>query len=77
MLTILVQHVNYSGTTRKFCANYYFTMGVYDSLYSTVHPMKYVESDVMWYKLVAYILTGFLLTSDLSCRRMPALYASC
>ena len=22
---------------------------VYDQLYSAVHPMKYLESDVMWY----------------------------
>ena len=22
--------------------------GVYDPLYSAVHPMKYLESDVMW-----------------------------
>ena len=22
--------------------------GVYDPLYSTVHPVKYVENDVMW-----------------------------
>ena len=29
--------------------NFYIT-GVYDSLYCAVHPMKYLESDVMLYK---------------------------
>ena len=24
--------------------------GVYDLLYSAVHPMKYLGSDVIWYK---------------------------
>ena len=28
--------------------NKYIT-GAYDLLYSAVHPMKYLESDVMWY----------------------------
>ena len=26
-------------------------IGVYDPVYSAVCPMKYIESDVMWYKL--------------------------
>ena len=30
--------------------NKYIT-GAYDLLYSAVHPMKYLESDVMWYKM--------------------------
>ena len=34
-------------------ANYYFYMtGAYDLLYSAVYPMKYLGSDVMWYKIV-------------------------
>ena len=28
----------------------FYIIGVYDSLYSAVHPMEYLESDVMWYK---------------------------
>ena len=28
--------------------NFYIT-GVYELLYSAVHPMKYLRSDVMWY----------------------------
>ena len=27
-----------------------YITGVYDALYSAVHPMKYLENDVMWYK---------------------------
>ena len=27
----------------------FYTTGVYHLLYSAVHPMKYLESDVMWY----------------------------
>ena len=30
---------------------YFYIIGVYDSIYSVFHPMKCVESDVMWYKL--------------------------
>ena len=34
----------------KFCANKFLHVtGVYDLLYSAVHPLKYLESDVMWY----------------------------
>ena len=40
-------HVNYSATTCKFGANYIYITGVYDSLYSAVRLMKYVQSDVM------------------------------
>ena len=35
-------------------ANYYinfYIAGVYDCVYSAVHPIQYLESDVMWYKL--------------------------
>ena len=52
-----IQQVNCSdsGTTCKFCANYYsqilqFIIRVYDSLYSAVY-MKYIETDVRWYQL--------------------------
>ena len=31
-------------------------------MYSTVHPMKYLESDVMWYKCCSY--TGSLSGED-------------
>ena len=57
--TITQYCVNCSGTT---CKLFWYSMQVlcklifiyqnkvYDSLYSAVHPMKYLESDVMWYK---------------------------
>ena len=44
---------HYYGTTRKqyaSCANYYLQFLYIGSLYSIIHPMKYVESDVMWYE---------------------------
>ena len=55
---ILVQHVHYAGTTCKFCVIYNFcTIGVYDSLYCAFRPMKYVESDVLWYNVTYDINT--------------------
>ena len=33
------------------CKLLFYTTGVYDQLYSAVHPMKYLESDVMGYKI--------------------------
>ena len=48
----MFETVNYNSvlcklfcTTYKFCANYYLHNR---SIYSTVCPMKHVESDVIW-----------------------------
>ena len=47
-----------------FCAitvyNFYIT-GLYDSLCSTVRPMKYVESDVMRYNMSYNMDSGLVL----------------
>ena len=39
-------HVNYSVQT--VTVHFLHIAGVYDPLCSAVHPMKYLESDVMW-----------------------------
>ena len=37
-------------------------LSIHDPLYSAVHPMKYVESDVMWYKPILYYTSMFKFT---------------
>ena len=46
MQTILVQHAK--RFVKTIIYNFYI-IRVYDPLYSAIHPMKYLESDVMWY----------------------------
>ena len=46
-LFLYIHRVNYSATTCKFGANYFYITGVYHSLYSAVCVTKYVQSDVM------------------------------
>ena len=48
--------LNYFGTTSGTNASFvqtiihnFYIIRVYDPLYSAVHPMKYLEGDVMWY----------------------------
>ena len=45
------------------CKLLFYTTGVYDLLYSAVHPMKYLESDVMY--SVPHYKTGFLIFGHL------------
>ena len=42
--TVNYKLVNYS-VQAGFVETYFYTTGVYDPLYSTVHPMKYLESE--------------------------------
>ena len=59
MSTVLVQHAS-------FCAIYNFcTIEVYDSLYCAFRPMKYVESDVMWYNVTYDKHMHTLLATDI------------
>ena len=51
-LFLYIQHVNYSGTTYQTIIYNFYIIKVHDTFHSTVHPMKYLESDVMWYKYV-------------------------
>ena len=57
-----IETVNYDSilcTSCKFCPNYYFTVlyitGVYDQVYSVVHLMKYLESDVCGINIYLYV----------------------
>ena len=36
----------------------FYIIGVYDLFYSTFCPMKYTESDVIWYKKLLYSLAS-------------------